>query len=293
MRSSSGPAVILVLALAAAACQPLPQPFAELRPAHNPLLVLPDSVGVTLPPISGLDGPSNDAIANALVTQLQERNVPAMRDGGTRASYVLAAAASQAPANASGVVATAVTWHLVQDGKTFLVIERRLRLKNGAPLPDDVPMLAAIAADVARVMQAESPAAIAGSGPPPAMRIAVPEIDGAPGDGSRSLAAAMTGFLRSKGLRADPASAAKEGALKLAGMVTISRPLNGQQTVEIVWSLIDTKGREIGNVRQRNPVPAGSLDGKWGEIADFAAEAAADGVLALIDQAQRSPASGL
>lgn len=271
----------------------MPQPFADLRPAHNPLLVLPDSVGVTLPPISGLDTASNAALVDLLVTQLQDRNVPAMREGGTRATYVLAAAASRAPANASGIVAAAVTWHLVQDGKTLLVIDRRLRLKDGKPLPEDVPMLAGIAADVARVMQAESPAVIAGAGPAPALTIAVPEVTGAPGDGSRSLAAAMTGFLRGKGLRADPIAAAKEGALRLAGSVSMSRPQGGQQTVEIVWSLLDTKGREIGNVRQRNPVPAGSLDGKWGEIAGYAAEAAADGVLALIDQAQRSPASGI
>jgi hypothetical protein len=51
--------------------------------------------------------------------------------------------------------------------------------------------------------------------------------------------------------------------------------------VAIRWVLLLPDGREIGNVRQQNAVPAGSLDRNWGETALLVAEAAYDGIVAL------------
>lgn len=280
------------LLLALAGCQPLPQPFADMRPAHNPLLDMPDSYGVTLSPIGGLDAASNNSVASLLVDRLLAANVPAMREGGTRASFQLAAAAAQAAPNARGIRATAVRWELVRDDKLLLQLERPLRFYQGNLLLDDEAIIQEVADAVARVMRVDSPAMRAGNGPPPALRLVVPKVAGAPGDGPDSLAAAMTGFLRSHGLRADPEGQAPDDALRLVGTVNMGRPERGQQRVEIVWTLVTPTGREIGTVRQSNPVPAGSLNGKWGEIAGYAAEAGADGVMALIDQAQKSSAAG-
>jgi hypothetical protein len=43
--------------------------------------------------------------------------------------------------------------------------------------------------------------------------------------------------------------------------------------------------RELGEIAQQNVVPAGSLDGPWGPVADEVARAAASGLLDLLGQA--------
>ena len=60
----------------------------------------------------------------------------------------------------------------------------------------------------------------------------------------------------------------------------------GKQQVQISWALRRGDGREIGQVSQANAVPAGSLDGAWGDVAYAVATAAAPGVIALIERAK-------
>jgi hypothetical protein len=73
----------------------------------------------------------------------------------------------------------------------------------------------------------------------------------------------------------------------LTGTVTMSPADAGkQQHVRIGWALLRGDGREIGQVSQENAVPAGSLDGAWGDVAYAVATAAAPGVLALIERAK-------
>ena len=66
----------------------------------------------------------------------------------------------------------------------------------------------------------------------------------------------------------------------------------GQQRVEVSWALQRRDGREIGQVSQENAVPAGSLDGAWGDVAYAVATAAAPGVVALIERAKAEAAAG-
>ncbi|MEK9662216.1 MAG: hypothetical protein VW644_10860, partial [Alphaproteobacteria bacterium] len=55
-----------------------------------------------------------------------------------------------------------------------------------------------------------------------------------------------------------------------------------RQQASLDWRVIANDGVEIGKITQSNPVAAGSLDGSWGEIADIAAQGAAQGIDALI-----------
>ena len=66
------------------------------------------------------------------------------------------------------------------------------------------------------------------------------------------------------------------------GTVKVGRPTSGQQTVKIDWVVNDPQGQKLGTVSQANKVPKGTLDGKWGPIADAAASSAADGIVKLI-----------
>ena len=54
---------------------------------------------------------------------------------------------------------------------------------------------------------------------------------------------------------------------------------------QVVTNLFDiTQGRSLGTVSQKNEIPEGSLDGSWGNTADAAAGAAAQGILKLLPQ---------
>jgi hypothetical protein len=53
---------------------------------------------------------------------------------------------------------------------------------------------------------------------------------------------------------------------------------------------MDARGKEAGTITQENAVPHGRLDSKWGEIAGFAGEAAAEGIAQLIHSFAAKPA---
>jgi hypothetical protein len=54
--------------------------------------------------------------------------------------------------------------------------------------------------------------------------------------------------------------------------------------------MMQPDGSEIGDVRQQNAVPAGSLDRAWGDTALLVAEAAYDGIIALYEKASGNTA---
>ena len=66
------------------------------------------------------------------------------------------------------------------------------------------------------------------------------------------------------------------------GRVTMGRPQGGQQDIKIDWQVYDPRGKRLGTVTQANKVGQGSLDGKWGPVADAAASDAANGIAKLI-----------
>ncbi len=55
--------------------------------------------------------------------------------------------------------------------------------------------------------------------------------------------------------------------LLLDAAVTVDKPEAGKQHVKIVWRVRRKDGSEIGTVAQENDVPAGLLDGAWGDVA--------------------------
>ena len=67
-------------------------------------------------------------------------------------------------------------------------------------------------------------------------------------------------------------------------------PTAGKQHVKIVWHVRRTDGSEIGTVAQENDVPAGLLDGAWGDVAYTVAVAAQNGIMELIARGARQSA---
>lgn len=115
----------------------------------------------------------------------------------------------------------------------------------------------------------------------PVMAI-VPSVTGAPGDGSKSLTAAIQRELSSKGVAISDKPTAV--AYRVEGTVTVGEAKQGKQPIHIEWLVRDPQGKKLGTVSQKNEIPEGSLDGEWGKTAEQAAGAAAQGIVKLLPQ---------
>ncbi len=102
------------------------------------------------------------------------------------------------------------------------------------------------------------------------------------GLGGAELTAAMRKILKDAGWPV--LSAARADALSIQGRVVVDAAKNDQQLVHLVWVVSTPKGKVLGDIKQNNPVPAGSLDSGWGENAGYASQAAAEGIFKLIEK---------
>jgi hypothetical protein len=110
--------------------------------------------------------------------------------------------------------------------------------------------------------------------------VAVPRVEGAKGKGNAELTNAMREVLRASGWPV--IDAPRNDAISIKGRVSVADAVGPTQTVKIKWVVQAPDGKVLGNIDQANDVPAGSLDGGWGENAKFASEAAAEGIFKLI-----------
>lgn len=280
---------LLLLALAAA-CQPLPHPFADDRPPpRSPVLSPRDSAGVVIEPIAGAPTPISSDLAEAMAAALREAEIPASTLGRNRGSFDLASTAhTQILAN--GKSAITVDWelrgpdgHIV--GRVSTHAEQTTSAWQGGGNAVAASIASPAAAAIAKLIQDDPPRAAAGAD----VIVAIYPVSGAPGDGGRSLTRAMGEALR----RAHVALAEKPAdheTFILAGTVLMSRPESGKQQVKVNWTLLRPDGSQIGEVNQENAVPAGSLDGVWGDVAYAVTSAAVPGITALIERAQAAAA---
>ena len=120
-------------------------------------------------------------------------------------------------------------------------------------------------------------ASISSSGPITAV---VPNVTGAPGDGSVSLTSALQRELSRSGVALSDRPSSN--TYRVEGLVKLGQSQNGRQPIQIDWHVKDPQGKQLGTVSQKNEIPEGSLDGEWGQVADAAASAAAQGILKLL-----------
>jgi hypothetical protein len=280
------PRFLLLLALLAAGCQPLPHPFADDRPpARSPILSPRDSAGVIVMPVSGAPTPITEDLAEAMAEALRRAEIPASTRGHGKGSYRLVATAQDHPLG-DGRSAIAIDWELDDaEGHTLGHVDAASEqpttawYAGGAAAATDI--VAKTAPAIARLLQDEPPTIASGTDPV----VAVRPVAGAPGDGDRSLTRAMGYVLGRAGIAIAERSDGSATFL-LTCTVAMSPAQSGKQQVQIIWTLSRPNGSEIGKINQENDVPAGSLDGSWGDIAFAVAEAAAPGVSALITRAK-------
>lgn len=110
----------------------------------------------------------------------------------------------------------------------------------------------------------------------------------APGDGARALTAALDAALKGR-LKDAPWLTARDFSIE-GSIVTASRG-DGRTDVSINWLVKSADGRKLGEIHQKNALSPDLIAGKWGEVAETAARAAADGVIAVLEPAPARVAS--
>lgn len=300
-----------MLGAALAGCQPLPRPFQpedkQVSVAHLNALVANSLFLVE--PMTDAPAPLGEVFAEDLAEALQRREVPATarRLPAERAMRKIQPSLAVAPP-ASGIGPLRIEYRIVEGGGRVLPVAMdELSVAGESFHGGDPELLASLAERGARriaeaMLQGGQPVDRETSPPSaaetraqvadPAARSEQPgttdtatafhvfDVSGAPGDGNGALALAMRRILREQGVPLAAELTAE--AYVLAGAVAMESETRQQQRVTIDWTLFAPDGEEIGTVTVSNLVPAGSLDGAWGPIADAASAGSAEGMLQLI-----------
>lgn len=272
----------LLALLLLTACNGAPPPIMA-RTAPAAALSPPDSAGIYVLPGENAPTASAGALATAMATALQQADVPASAQSSNRESYRLQPVVTAA-SNADGRETIRVIWELRNAaGAAVGSTSSETVADSAAWQRGDDKLAAALAAPAAPALAK----AIEGDVSPPQGGlnpvVALRPVAGAPGDGDRALADAMTSALTRANLTLAAAPTDKKDFI-VAGTVEVLPADGPKQQVKVTWVLMRPDGSEIGRVKQENAVPAGSLDGTWGDVAYAVAGAAAPGVRRLIEE---------
>lgn len=156
------------------------------------------------------------------------------------------------------------------------------------PATDDTgaPVLASAEADPGEapakkpVKQATAVPATAKADQQPIRAVAVLPVKGSPGPGDAELTSAMRKTLSEAGWPV--VSKPQADALTIEGRVKLSGKDAKTQSVALRWLVKTPDGKVLGDVKQANDVPTGSLDAGWGGAATAVAEAAATGIFDVV-----------
>ncbi|EUK17573.1 hypothetical protein [Commensalibacter papalotli (ex Servin-Garciduenas et al. 2014)] len=111
-------------------------------------------------------------------------------------------------------------------------------------------------------------------------------VTGAPGDGNKTISRQFVASFVDKSnaiqLKKEKADYIVNCIVKLTSGAAGTRG-NPVQHVEIVWRIVDAKGKEAGKAFQINDVPAHSLDVYWGDVGAAVGQEAAGAVQRIIN----------
>lgn len=148
---------------------------------------------------------------------------------------------------------------------------------SAAPPPDDVD--GTTVAAVEPVKKAETPRKKTKPGQREIRAVAVVPVKGSPGGGDAELTAAMRKTLEAAGWPV--VNKPQADALTIVGRVKVA-PKGKAETVSVNWEVQSPDGKSLGDVKQANEVPQGTLDQGWGPAAFAVAEAAATGIFDIV-----------
>ncbi len=268
-----------------AACQEPPHPFESIDPVReHPLSVPLGPSGVLVRAVIGAPRPV--ALANAMVEAFTRHDIIATTGTGNLRSWLLTAEATAAPAaGANDRLDLRIRWNLADPkGAERGRFDQRQRISAAAWQAGGDALLkelaeAAAAALAPRFGDANAPDAASLA----AQTLTIHSVVGAPGDGNIALRRALAFALEKRGYRLSEDITAN--GITLTGTVRVTPHGTAGRAgddVAIIWTALGPDGTTLGNVEQKNRVPAGSLSGNWGIAAVEVAAAAAPGIARLI-----------
>jgi hypothetical protein len=110
--------------------------------------------------------------------------------------------------------------------------------------------------------------------------VAVVPVKGSPGGGDAELTTVVRKVLSEAGWPV--VSKPQRDALTVEGRVKLAKKDADTQTVSIHWLVKTPDGKVLGDVKQSNDLPNGTLDQGWGPAARAVAEAAATGIFDVV-----------
>ena len=277
-----------MVTLLVAGCGKLPRPFERDQGVSNPLA---DNIfldGVSVPPVTGSTRPMGELLSTAVAKTLEKKyQIPAAIEGLDRSRFLLTGQVLANDRQAGAPTDISVRWTLTERDKEIVgdfiqdIDVTKTEWEYGSPQVID--MIGNDAGErVARLVLGDR----FGEGGEDRLLgrkgVYLADVQGAPGDGNAALRRAMFVALAGAGVAMTPDP--EKTIFEVQGFVELDKPDNGAQAIRIVWNVTDINDAQLGRAAQANVVPAGSLDGGWGQTAAFIAAAALDGVLNIIDQ---------
>jgi hypothetical protein len=270
--------VAIGLLIATAACGNLPRPFQPEYKTNKteafPLTPI-DRAGMVVRPVEGLPPAAAAALTTALIEALQKQDIAAMTGPGNPASLVLGGTAT---GGAGG-------WTL----NLALADAQRKPLGAVAAQADRAtddpaawsPVAAQLAKSVAGLLESD-PTLRPGDQP----KVAIGEITGVAAGNQRMLINALEYALRQQHIQL--AATPGEATHVVNGAVAIAPPRGAAghevRNVDVKWIVLHADKSEVGRVEQANDVPAALLDQAWPDIAMAVADAAAGGIIDLVNR---------
>ncbi len=269
--------------LIVAACGDLPEPFLGNPGATARRLSVPMTPMLAVPPpadaLLGADGAQ--AYADSIALGLRKEEIPALVRAPGKNDWRLAITAMR---NGDRVVPR----YAVLDpfGKEQGAID-------GAAVPatgwtsgwppalgqaadDAVPKIMAVMMSIRATRDRTDPNSLLNR----VAKLYVPEVTGAPGDGNQALTRLVRERLREFGSLVQ--STPENADFTVKGEVSTALLPDGQQKIEIVWTVTRPSGVVSGKVSQLNSVPPGTLDRYWGDVAAAVAQEASGGINTVV-----------
>jgi hypothetical protein len=313
-------AMLVLTAVAIAACGPTPKPFEH--EAADDLAFHPkqDKTEVIVATPANMPGKLADKIATALALELQSYDIVAAVQPA-QAPLKVAGATSTRDAGFGLGIEIQIEWYLLGKGgqiegpavsKTVArpediaegndrLVSRiaqqaapRIATLMGKPPTVEARAPGQVAAGVNTPDTPDDPAnpqqtaAAAPSRPrAPTVKVMVSQVTGAPSDGNRQLFSGMRRALGSS--RIVVIDKAGADTYTVSGTVQLSPIDDSTSQLDISWILTDPAGTLVGKVDQSNPVPISATKGSWVGFGDIVATAAVEGILQLLDKAKNKP----
>jgi hypothetical protein len=303
------------------ACGALPKPFAHSGSGlSNPLVSLTGGGAVRISVDKNLPVSLAKPFSDNMIKSLWAENVPASAATNFRPRYLLEGQLNITYASVSEPEQVEVIWTLSNArGQILNVFDHRLAGDRAGWLFLDKELLGKIVADMGkdavRLLYAQQnpkqdglKVPQAAKKKPPKMnsdqardtndsssvivsdsvkprqkpKIFLSEVIGAPGDGNITLHRNMQRVMRIAGVNV--VSERPKSNFLVKGFVNVSPPYNGSNDIAITWLVTTKEGRELGKATQNNRVPAGSLNGRWGDVAYVVAQGGSIGIIDIVEQ---------